>query len=119
MADFIFEIFPGRLLGILFGSILGKGAHCDPGLRLHPLFHLCTGVLGGLILPEEPLALRALRQEQLVPPERGVTVLPINRKGSYLCPRASMHRPIQILGPLLPSPVCHHRLLPKRIPAPP
>jgi len=119
MADCVFEIFPRRFLGILFGGVLGKGEHFDPGLRRQPLFDFFAGVRGGLILPEENLALRALLQEQFVPPDRRGTVLPINRTGGNFRPGSSMPRPIAILGPLLPRPVRYHRLLPNRIPAPP
>src|SRR5713101_1839857 len=71
-----------------------------------------------LILPEQKLSLRALVQEQLVPPDRGLTVLPINGKRCHLRACSSMHRPIQILGALLPRAVRDPRLLPNRIPAP-
>ncbi len=118
MADFVFEIFPCRFLGILFGGVFGKSDHFDPGLRLQPLFDFFASVMGRLILPEENLALRALLQEQCVPPDRRVTVLPINRKRGNFRPGASMHRPIEILSPLLPRPIRHHRLLPNRMPAP-
>ena len=51
MADFLFEIFPGRLLGILLRGVFRKGEHFDPGLRGQPLFDFFTGVMRGLILP--------------------------------------------------------------------
>jgi hypothetical protein len=37
MADFFFEIFPGRLLGILLRGVFGKREDFDPGLGRPPL----------------------------------------------------------------------------------
>ena len=52
MADFFFEIFPGRLFGILLRSVFGKGQHFDPGLGGPSLLDFLTGVRRGLLLPE-------------------------------------------------------------------
>src|SRR5215203_6127378 len=116
MTPFLLQILPPSLLGIFLRGVLGQDDHRDPGLGSQPLLDFFTGVMRGLILPEEELALRTGSQEQLVPPDRGVTVLPINGKGRHLCTRAQMHCPIEILGTLLPRPIDDYRLLPNRTP---
>src|SRR5262245_18668985 len=66
MMTYLFlEILPRGLLGILLRGVFGKGNHFNPGLRFQPFFHLFAGVMRGLVLPEQKLALRAFRHCQL------------------------------------------------------
>ena len=94
MADFFFQVFPGLLFRILFRGVLGKVHDLDARMLREPIFDFFARMMRGLILPNYQLAARMGLQHLLVPANRRVAVLPINRERRDFGTRAQMHRAV-------------------------
>ncbi len=105
MADLFLQRFPGRFLGVLLRRISGEMAHLKAGMGREPFFDVFARMVGGLIQPQQNLAVWVILQDHLQPPHGGLTSLPVDDEATHCLSRAQMDGPLNILRLLTPGPL--------------
>src|SRR5205085_269026 len=118
MRDLFLQSFPSCFFRIRFRGVSREVNNTQTAVRCEPILNFITGVMAGLINPQDDLPARTSRKYLFQPADRRVRILPVNDKRDDLRSRPQMDCAIKILGAFAARSVSNERLFPDRIPAP-